>query len=324
MLGRVSPPVRDALSRVAGARLPAAVCGARRRLLPVRRRRRPAVAGWTADVCRLRAGTARTEQHVAVTPGEAFDAPGFLRLSFATSMETAAKRALAGIHALRRQARRRALCAGRRAMSAACGSVRAPRDGGRRDHVPPDEGALEAASTDGLKRDRRRPDLVVTPGNTAEVCRGHARLQRGARARRARAAPGRATAGDPFPSAAASSCRWRASTRILEIDEENLLAIVEPNVLTGRSAGGRRGARVCSIPPIRRASRSARSAATSPSAPAGRGRSSTAPRDATSWGSRPCLPTGEVIVHRRQDREERRRLRPHAIAGRVRRARWRS
>ncbi|MDP7472238.1 MAG: aminotransferase class I/II-fold pyridoxal phosphate-dependent enzyme, partial [Vicinamibacterales bacterium] len=28
-----------------------------------------------------------TEAHVAVTPGEAFDAPGFLRISYATSME---------------------------------------------------------------------------------------------------------------------------------------------------------------------------------------------------------------------------------------------
>ena len=28
------------------------------------------------------------EARVAVTPGEAFDAPGFLRLSYATSMET--------------------------------------------------------------------------------------------------------------------------------------------------------------------------------------------------------------------------------------------
>ena len=28
-----------------------------------------------------------TEAHVAVTPGEAFDAPGFLRISYATSIE---------------------------------------------------------------------------------------------------------------------------------------------------------------------------------------------------------------------------------------------
>ena len=31
------------------------------------------------------------EARVAVTPGEAFDAPGFLRLSYATSMERAAR-----------------------------------------------------------------------------------------------------------------------------------------------------------------------------------------------------------------------------------------
>ncbi len=28
-----------------------------------------------------------TDAHVAVTPGEAFDAPGFLRISYATSIE---------------------------------------------------------------------------------------------------------------------------------------------------------------------------------------------------------------------------------------------
>ena len=33
------------------------------------------------------------ESRVAVTPGEAFDAPGFVRLSYATSMETFAKAA---------------------------------------------------------------------------------------------------------------------------------------------------------------------------------------------------------------------------------------
>ena len=54
------------------------------------RRVRAALAGWAADVRRARPGVAE-RGHVAVTPGEAFDAPGFIRLSYAGSDGPAAR-----------------------------------------------------------------------------------------------------------------------------------------------------------------------------------------------------------------------------------------
>jgi aspartate aminotransferase len=79
------------------------------------RRRRDAIHGWLTaspgikcvkprgafylfpDISELLAGDVRTsadfaqglieKEHVAVTPGEGFDAPGYLRISYATSME---------------------------------------------------------------------------------------------------------------------------------------------------------------------------------------------------------------------------------------------
>ena len=83
--------------------------------------------------------------------------------------------------------------------------------------------------------------------------------------------------------------------RILEIDEENLLAVVEPNVITGRPAAGRRARRALLSAGPGQPAPVGRSAATSPSAPAVRAPSSTARPSATCSGSRRCCPTGEIV-----------------------------
>ena len=83
--------------------------------------------------------------------------------------------------------------------------------------------------------------------------------------------------------------------RILEIDEANLLAVVEPNVITGdlQDAVEKVG---LFYPPDPASPRAVgRSAATSPSAPAARARSSTARRSGTCSALEAVLPTGEII-----------------------------
>ena len=105
--------------------------------------------------------------------------------------------------------------------------------------------------------------------------------------------------------------------RILEIDEENLLAVVEPNVITGdlQDAVERVGLVLSARP--RDAAAVGASAATSPSAPAGRARSSTASTKQYVLGLEAVLPTGEIIDTGGKDGEERRRLRPDAAARRI-------
>ena len=58
-----------------------------RRVLPVRRHQRRAVGRRAPQTSTDFAQALLEEPRVAVTPGEAFDAPGFVRISYATSME---------------------------------------------------------------------------------------------------------------------------------------------------------------------------------------------------------------------------------------------
>ena len=76
--------------------------------------------------------------------------------------------------------------------------------------------------------------------------------------------------------------------RILEIDEVNLLARVQPNVITGDLQDAVERVGLFYPPDPASLRQSAPSAATSPSAPAGRERSSTARRSATCWRSKRC------------------------------------
>ena len=99
-------------------------------------------------------------------------------------------------------------------------------------HVHTDPESREAASTDGLKRDTRRPDVVVTPGTTAEV----AAVLRACNEARVPIVPrgaGTGYSGGSVPIRGGVVLSMARFTRILDIDEENLLAVVEPNVLTG-------------------------------------------------------------------------------------------
>ena len=233
---------------------------------------------------RPRSPSAAAEARVALTAGEGFDAPGFVRLSYATSLDRLREgvtRIQEFVHARERR---------------------------RRPRRPPDVTAplasrLAAIAGEALRARRRRgpaggahdalrrghlPDVVVTPGTVAEVAaiaRAVPRHPHAAGGARRRHRLHRRLGADPRR---ASCCRWRASTASSAIDDDNLLAVVQPNVVTGDLHAGGRGARACSIRPTRPACANARSAATSPSAPAARAPSSTARRGATCWRSRRC------------------------------------
>ncbi len=96
LTGSQAPVARDA-RRIPDAARPAVglarrgaapqVPQARRRVLHVRRHRRPAVASNGFRTSTDFAQALLDEARVALTPGEAFDAPGFIRISYATSLE---------------------------------------------------------------------------------------------------------------------------------------------------------------------------------------------------------------------------------------------
>ena len=103
----------------------------------------------------------------------------------------------------------------------------------RRAGVRPDRrGEPRAYGVDALKRGHP-PDVVVLPGTTAEDRRHRAVLQRDADAARAARRRHRLHRRRRAGAAAASSLSLERLNRILEIDEANLLAVVEPNVITG-------------------------------------------------------------------------------------------
>ncbi len=99
-------------------------------------------------------------------------------------------------------------------------------------HVATDEATLEAFSVDGLKRGGRRPDVVVRPGTTTEVA-AVARLCHEARVPLVPRGAGTGYSGGAVPRHAGVVLSMERFTRILEIDTANLLAVVEPNVITG-------------------------------------------------------------------------------------------
>ena len=105
--------------------------------------------------------------------------------------------------------------------------------------------------------------------------------------------------------------------RILEIDERNLLAVVEPNVITGdlQDAVERVGLFYPPDPASLRESAIGGNVAECAGGPRAFKYGTT---KRYVLGLEAVLPTGEVDPHRAQDREERRRLRPDAAAGRIR------
>ena len=95
-----------------------------------------------------------------------------------------------------------------------------------------DAEALDQYSVDGLKRISRRPDVVVVPGSTPEVA-AVAHACDDARVPLVPRGAGTGYTGGALPVRGGVVLSMERFTRILEIDEDNLLAVVEPNVVTG-------------------------------------------------------------------------------------------
>jgi glycolate oxidase len=95
-----------------------------------------------------------------------------------------------------------------------------------------DPARLDPYGQDALKRPGHRPDLVVLPGTTAEVS-AVARLCSAARVPMVPRGAGTGYTGGAVPLHGGVVISMERFTRILEIDAANLLAVVEPNVVTG-------------------------------------------------------------------------------------------
>jgi len=98
------------------------------------------------------------------------------------------------------------------------------------DHVRTDAASLEAYGVDALGQGHP-PDLVVLPANTAEVA-AIARFCNERRMPLVVRGAGTGFTGGAVPTRGGLVMSMERMNRILEIDETNLLAIVEPNVIT--------------------------------------------------------------------------------------------
>ena len=99
-------------------------------------------------------------------------------------------------------------------------------------HVRVDEATRAAYGVDALKRGGRDADAVVLPANAQQV----ARIVRACAAHKVPFVPrgaGTGYTGGAVPIRGGVVISLERMNRILEIDEPNLLAVVEPNVLTG-------------------------------------------------------------------------------------------
>ncbi|HEY8548902.1 MAG TPA: FAD-linked oxidase C-terminal domain-containing protein [Vicinamibacterales bacterium] len=99
------------------------------------------------------------------------------------------------------------------------------------DHVLTDDDSRQRYGTDALKRGSPA-DVVVIPANTAEVS-AVARLCHAARVPIVPRGAGTGYTGGAVPVRGGVVLSLERFTRILEIDTRNLLAIVEPGVITG-------------------------------------------------------------------------------------------
>jgi glycolate oxidase len=99
-------------------------------------------------------------------------------------------------------------------------------------YVRTDAATLEACSTDALKRGGHPPDAVVLPGGVEEVA-AVARLCHTHRIPLVPRGAGTGYTGGAVPVRGGIVVSLERLNRILAIDEANLLAIVEPHVITG-------------------------------------------------------------------------------------------
>ena len=98
------------------------------------------------------------------------------------------------------------------------------------DHIRTDAASLEAYGVDALGQGHP-PDLVVLPANTAQVA-ACARVCNDQRMPLVVRGAGTGFTGGAVPTRGGVVMAMERLNRILEIDETNLLAIVEPNVIT--------------------------------------------------------------------------------------------
>lgn len=97
-------------------------------------------------------------------------------------------------------------------------------------HVRDDPQSLDAYAADALGKGHR-PDLVVVPGGRDEIA-AVARLCNERRVPLVVRGAGTGYTGGAVPTAGGVVLSMERLNRILEIDEQNLLAVVEPNVVT--------------------------------------------------------------------------------------------
>ncbi len=171
------------------------------------------------------------KEHVVVTPGEAFDAPGYLRISYATSMEQlreGATRILRYAESLQPAKAARAVddrgpdLRGVRRVAA-----RAARHASRCSTTPR-RSAAHAADAFGHGHP---PEVVVRPADTG---RGGLRRPRLPEARVPLVVRGAGTGytGGAVPTQGGVVMSMQRLNRILQIDAENLIAVVQPAVIT--------------------------------------------------------------------------------------------
>ena len=231
------------------------------------------------------------EEHVVTTPGEAFDAPGFIRLSYATSLD----RLREGVTRLIRFARGRqsfhSSRSDRSRSDATPTSTRRLADRLRAivgaDYVRTDDEARAHVRHRRAEARRIRPTSSSCPATTAEIA-AIARLCNETRTPLVPRGGGTGYTGGAVPVRGGVVLSLERMNRILEIDEGNLLAVVEPNVITGDLQDAVERVGLFYPPDPVEPAAVGRSAATSPSAPAGRARSSTASPSSTCSASRPC------------------------------------
>jgi hypothetical protein len=172
-----------------------------------------------------------------VTPGEAFDAPGYLRISYATSMEQLREGAYAhsalrridsareGRHAVGKWARAQSPRAQEPSVfltpcasvseSSMCSMIP-----GRSTRTPPTRSAVG-----------HRPDVVVRPADTSEVSLSPGQCQAAGVSLVVRGA-GTGYTGGAVPLKGGVVLSMARFDRILTVDEANLIAVVQPAVIT--------------------------------------------------------------------------------------------
>ena len=190
---------------------------------------------------------------MAVTAGEGFDAPGYLRISYATSMDQlreGATRILRFAESLQPApvASHAELGLRTRRYCESMTGVRSPESGfvgamalcdafldALRSVLAPefirnDAPSLAAYGVDALGKGAL-PDVVVVPANTTEIA-DIARLCTQERVPLVVRGAGTGYTGGAVPTCGGVLLSMERLNRILEIDETNLLAIVQPHVIT--------------------------------------------------------------------------------------------